>query len=315
MPFTRTVYQALQRSYPYSARTAARSWASYSTTSIPSLDRLKGATCMVTGGSSGIGLGIAQRFLLEGAERIILIGRNRQRLEDAVKQLNPDATLDESSETAKIVHSDQFSLVMGDVGSPRFWCEDVKRLMGGVDILVNAAGVSHSSLLPTAKDEHITQILNTNLQGTIFACRSMTRQALRQRRAQQRQAEDGSAGSYSGSKCIINISSLHASKGGVGVATYASTKAGVIALTRAIVAESNLSSSGANIRANVIVPGYIDTKMLDELSEKFRKEVVQSIPLRRLGMVEEVADAAVFVATNQYANNCVLNIDGGLSAA
>ncbi|KAF3893326.1 Carrier protein reductase [Trichophyton interdigitale] len=271
---------------------------------------------MVTGGSSGIGLGIAQRFLLEGAQRIILVGRNTQRLRDAARQLIPETSLDESPGAAKISHSDRFSLVTGDVGCPEFWCEDVKRLMGKVDILVNAAGVSHSSLLPTAKDEHITQILNTNLQGTIFACRSMTRQALRQRRAQKQQSNDDStASSYVGSKCIINISSLHASRGGVGVAAYASTKAGVIALTRAIVAESNLSSSGASIRANVIVPGYIDTKMLDELSEKFRKEIVQSIPLRRLGMVEEVADAAVFVATNQYANNCVLNIDGGLSAA
>ncbi|KAK2873900.1 hypothetical protein FQN49_002011 [Arthroderma sp. PD_2] len=275
---------------------------------------------MVTGGSSGIGLGIAQRFLLEGAERIILAGRSRKRLEDAVNQLDPAVTSQQFSEAAnadssgdaKIINSGRFSLVIGDVGDPSFWCEEVKRLIGRVDILVNAAGVSYSSLLPTAKDEHITQTLHTNLQGTIFACRTMTRQALRQRRT-QRQA-DGSSASSLGTKCIINISSLHASRGGVGVAAYASTKAGVIALTRAIVAESNLSSFGANLRANVIVPGYIETKMLEDLREQFRKDTKQSIPLRRFGTVEEVADAAVFVATNQYANNCVLNLDGGLSA-
>ncbi|KAM5433548.1 hypothetical protein MferCBS31731_007054 [Microsporum ferrugineum] len=140
----------------------------------------------------------------------------------------------------------------------------------------------------------------------------MTRQALRQRRMQQQ--TDASTRPYLGTKCIINISSLHASRGGVGVATYASTKAGVIALTRAIVAESNLPCSGASIRANVIVPGYIETKMLDELGEQFRNDTMQSIPLRRFGTIEEVADAAVFVVTNQYANNCVLNLDGGLSA-
>ncbi|KAF3490846.1 3-ketoacyl-(acyl-carrier-protein) reductase [Arthroderma uncinatum] len=276
---------------------------------------------MITGGSSGIGLGIAQRFLIEGAERIILVGRSRKRLEDAVNQLNAADTAEQASETAsaaspedvKIVNYGRFSLVMGDVGDPSFWCEEVKRLMGQVDILVNAAGVSYSSLLATAKDEHVTQTLHTNLQGTIFACRTMARQALRQRRS-QRKADDGLAIAYSGTKCIINISSLHASRGGVGVAAYASTKAGVIALTRAIVAESNLSTSGANLRANVIVPGYIETKMLDELGEQFRKDARQAIPLRRFGWVEEVADAAVFVATNQYANNCVLNLDGGLSA-
>ncbi|KAM5454024.1 hypothetical protein McanMca71_000403 [Microsporum canis] len=270
---------------------------------------------MITGGSSGIGLGIAHRFLLEGAERIILVGRNRKRLEDAVKSLGTEIAIGELPKPAKIVHSGCFTLVTGD-----------RR----VDILVNAAGVSHSSLLSTAKDEHITQLLHTNLQGTIFACRTMTRQALRQRRMQQQ--TDASTRSYLGTKCIINISSLHASRGGVGVATYASTKAGVIALTRAIVAESNLPCSGASIRANVIVPGYIETKMLDgklhlacffrkltinislELGEQFRNDTMQSIPLRRFGTIEEVADAAVFVVTNQYANNCVLNLDGGLSA-
>ncbi|KAM5500174.1 hypothetical protein McaMca56_002982 [Microsporum canis] len=285
---------------------------------------------MITGGSSGIGLGIAHRFLLEGAERIILVGRNRKRLEDAVKSLGTEIAIGELPKPAKIVHSGCFTLVTGDVGCPSFWCEEVKRLMRRVDILVNAAGVSHSSLLSTAKDEHITQLLHTNLQGTIFACRTMTRQALRQRRMQQQ--TDASTRSYLGTKCIINISSLHASRGGVGVATYASTKAGVIALTRAIVAESNLPCSGASIRANVIVPGYIETKMLDgklhlacffrkltinislELGEQFRNDTMQSIPLRRFGTIEEVADAAVFVVTNQYANNCVLNLDGGLSA-
>ncbi|KAM5463580.1 hypothetical protein MferCBS49748_005932 [Microsporum ferrugineum] len=277
-----------------------------------SLSRLKGATCMITGGSSGIGLGIAHRFLLEGAERIILVGRNRKRLEDAVKSLGTGVAVGGLPKPAKIVHSGCFTLVTGDVGCPSFWCEEVKRLMRRVDILVNAAGVSHSSLLSTAKDEHITQLLHTNLQGTIFACRTMTRQALRQRRMQQQ--TDASTRPYLGTKCIINISSLHASRGGVGVATYASTKAGVIALTRAIVAESNLPCSGASIRANVIVPGYIETKMLDELGEQFRNDTMQSIPLRRFGTIEEVADAAVFVVTNQYANNCVLNLDGGLSA-
>ncbi|KAK2746968.1 hypothetical protein FQN57_002540 [Myotisia sp. PD_48] len=295
--------------------------------------QLEGATCMITGGSSGIGLGIAQRFLLEGAEKIILVGRNKQRLYNALSQLDtiipiPSHTdlclKPEEGAHSEIIHQGRFCLVVGDVGNPSFWGEDVKKLMDPVDILVNAAGVSHSSLLSTAKDEHISQMLNTNLQGTILASRTMARRAFRlQRRGARKQSPSPTEGSdpsshYSGTKCIINVSSLHASKGGVvGVATYASTKAGVIALTRALVAETSLSAppnTFSNLRVNVIVPGYVETDILDELSEQFRENAKQSIPVRRFGTVEEVADATMFLATNQYANNCVLNLDGGLSA-
>jgi len=86
-------------------------------------------------------------------------------------------------------------------------------------------------------------------------------------------------------------------------------------LTRAIAAEGSLSNSGSRLRANVIVPGYIGTRMLDDLSDQVREAAKNSIPLRRFGTPEEVADAAVFLVTNQYANNCILNLDGGLSAA
>ena len=123
-----------------------------------------------------------------------------------------------------------------------------------MDILVNAAGVSRSGLLPTVQDDHIAVMLSTNLQGTIFACRALVRRLLRNRR----KARDNDS-----TKCIINISSLHASKGGIGAATYASTKAGVIALTRAIAAEAAIFSDRSRLRANVIVPGYIETRMLE----------------------------------------------------
>lgn len=91
----------------------------------------------------------------------------------------------------------------------------------------------------------------------------MARRALRKQRGQPH-PEDSS--SSSSSKCIINISSLHATKGGIGASTYASAKAGVITLTRAMAAEGSLSASGAAVRANVIVPGYIDTEMLDGIA-------------------------------------------------
>ncbi|KAL1959144.1 hypothetical protein VTO42DRAFT_2931 [Malbranchea cinnamomea] len=291
--------------------------------------RLRGTTCMITGGSSGIGFAIAQRFLREGAGKIILVGRSKERLIEAWERLRAEyesATLSSEeriaggeplslsvSDNYEILDSGPFRLVVGDVGDPLFWSEEVKKTMDNVDILINAAGISRSALLPMAKDEHIAQVIRTNLQGTIFACRAMTRRALQKRRKSTPRSASNTDDVVP-TKCIINISSLHAIKGGIGASTYASTKAGVIALTRAIAAEGSLSASGAAVRANVIVPGYIDTKMLDEFSDSFRAEAERSVPLRRFGTCEEVADAAAFLATNQYANNCVLNLDGGLSA-
>ncbi|KAI2084623.1 hypothetical protein LOZ36_004633 [Ophidiomyces ophidiicola] len=314
--------------------------------------RLDGATCMVTGASSGIGFAIAQRMLHEGARKVTLVGRSEERLNHALRHLQksdiqtnttnepkvgfgpPDtksetktvspSSLDtksagEALEKAKpemlpskkdspaasdtMPISDRLSVLIGDVGNPSFWSEKGNKAMGDVDILVNAAGVSYSSLLPFAKDDAISEMLNTNLQGTIFACRAMMSRALRR--------PVPSSGNL---RCIVNISSLHGVKGGVGAAIYASTKAGVIALTRVIVAEASTSKQGAKLRANVVVPGYIETKILNELSEPILNESKQKVPLRRFGTVEEVADAAMFLVTNQYANNCILNLDGGLSA-
>ncbi|WEW56880.1 3-oxoacyl-acyl carrier protein reductase [Emydomyces testavorans] len=338
--------------------------------SSPNRGRLERTTCMITGGSSGIGFAIAQRMLHEGAEKVILVGRSEERLNNAARRLgqsipprlvekqaksepeeavvvavkgperkapttessgwgsfgvkraktrlesgssfgektsliNPSANVSQPpSAPGTVSVDDRLSLMVGDVGSPSFWSEDAKTAMDQVNILVNAAGVSYSSLLPFAKDEAISEMLNTNLQGTILACRAMTSRLLRRPPS----SDNGIL------NCIINISSLHAVKGGIGAATYASTKAGVIALTRAIAAEASTSRQGAKLRANVVVPGYIETKMLDELSPQVREEARLSVPLQRFGTCEEVADAVLFLATNQYANNCVLNIDGGLSA-
>ncbi|OJD12231.1 hypothetical protein AJ78_07136 [Emergomyces pasteurianus Ep9510] len=331
---------------------------SLSHTGSPNPSPLNGMTCMVTGGSSGIGFAIARRFLCEGAEKVILVGRSREKLEEVVRGLEggrnttqappssyddnlpqndgvnihdaakratmpirsiefdtvihdqPHDTITAAQNDCEIYHLGQhFTLAIGDVGNPTFWGDEIKKLMDTVDILVNAAGISYTSLLPLTKDEHITTMLRTNLQGTIFACRTMARRVMR---APSRQKFTDTNPTFT--KCIINISSLHATKSGVGAATYASTKAGVVALTRAIAAEGAGARERARLRANVIVPGYIETKMVGDLNPQVRQQALQSIPLHRFGTTEEVADAAVFLAANQYANNCVLNLDGGLSA-
>lgn len=136
------------------------------------------------------------------------------------------------------------------------------------------------------------------------------------------------------SKCIINISSLLALKGGTGVVPYAASKAGVLGLTRSLTVETSKTLRNQIIRSNAIVPGYIETPMIAGMSSHLQclglvltdipiivdfsqtenDKLKEDIPLRRFGQPHEVADAAVFLAQNEYANNCVINLDGGLSA-
>ncbi|TVY68818.1 3-oxoacyl-[acyl-carrier-protein] reductase FabG [Lachnellula suecica] len=110
--------------------------------------------------------------------------------------------------------------------------------------------------------------------------------------------------------CIVNVASLLGLKGGKGSAAYAASKAGVIGFTRALAAELGEK----NVRVNVIVPGYVETDMTNAMTPEAHSAALNAIPLKRFGHPSEIADAAMFLATNKYASNCVLNLDGGLSA-
>ncbi|KAE8414058.1 hypothetical protein BDV36DRAFT_15604 [Aspergillus pseudocaelatus] len=280
--------------------------------------RLTGRTCMVTGGTSGIGFAIANRFLQEGAEHIILVGRSYERLLKAATklQVNDEGTgnqeaADETtpkSQGTLVESSDRISLLVGDVSEAGSWLRELEKAMQSVDILINAAGISHSNILPKTSPEEISQTLRTNLEGAIFTSRALLRASLRNR-LKSRTGETRPA-----SKCIINISSLLALKGGTGAVPYAASKAGLLGLTRSLTVEAAGSLRNVVVRSNAIVPGYIETPMIADFSEGQNERLKESIPLGRFGVPEEIADAAVFLAGNEYANNCVVNLDGGLSA-
>ncbi|OOQ88541.1 3-oxoacyl-acyl carrier protein reductase [Penicillium brasilianum] len=266
-------------------------------------NRLSGRTCMVTGGASGIGFAIAERFLQEGASRVILVGRSQERLQKAAEKLS----INDGTETS----SEKVRLVAGDVGEAGTWMRELEKEMAGVDVLVNAAGVSISNILPKLELADISQILRTNLEGAILTSRAFLRAAIRSR-IRDRKSPD--AAQRPPSKCIINVSSLLALKAGTGAVPYAASKAGLLGLTRSLAVESTASMRDIVVRSNAIVPGYIETPMIEDFSPGEVDRLKATIPLRRFGDPREIADAAVFLAQNEYANNCVLNLDGGLSA-
>ncbi|KAK7755041.1 hypothetical protein SLS62_002856 [Diatrype stigma] len=248
--------------------------------------RLIGKRCLITGGSRGIGLAIADLFAAHGAS-CTLVGRDQAALDRAVAGLKSRATpapapapgSEEGSSPPPPSPPPQspsklHSTIAMDVSNPGMWGDLASRMRNEkVDVLVNAAGVTQGSLLYRTTTSDIRQVLDTNLLGTTLGCRALIPKMTKQRGG-----------------CIINVASLLATHGGRGASVYAASKAGIVGLTRSLAWEVGRFG----IRANVLLPGYIDTDMTK-------------------GLVEEVADAALFLAENTYAHNCVLNIDGGLS--
>lgn len=217
-----------------------------------------------------------------------MIGRNEALLEGVKKELDVLGGGAAQEEGTEVRHR----VIVGDVGSAEFWAG--MRKEKGIDVIVNAAGITHYSPLFVTSPSLMQEMVQTNLMGTMHACKTIGRSMM---------------GSKDGG-CIINVASLLGIKGGKGSAAYAASKAGVIGLTRALAAELGEK----NIRVNVLIPGYIETDMTEAMTPAARTEAINSIPMRRFGLPSEIADGAVFLVTNKYANNCVLNLDGGLSA-
>ncbi|GAO47264.1 hypothetical protein G7K_1474-t1 [Saitoella complicata NRRL Y-17804] len=243
---------------------------------------LRSKKCLVTGGSRGLGLAIAKRFSDEGAT-CILMARNREKLEAAREQL---ATAAEDG--ALLRHN----IVVGDVQD--FASKDYgKGVLDDVDVLVNAAGITQVSLLVRTSPNSIKSLVQTNLLGTIYASQAFARNSIRARKG----------------GVIINFSSALAHRPVPGSSIYTATKAAVEGLTKALAVELG----PANIRVNAISPGYIETDMTSAISEKAREKMMDRVPVKRFGTVEEVAEVALMLAMNEFMTGSVVNVDGGWS--
>lgn len=239
---------------------------------------LKGKTAVVTGAAKGIGRAIALAFAEKGCN--IVLNYRSSVAEETIQEIE-----------AKGV---KCLPIQGDVSSFDFAADmmkQVKKEFGSVDILVNNAGITRDMLLMRMKEEEFDSVIETNLKGTFNMIRHVSNIMLKQR-----------------SGAIINMASVVGVMGNAGQANYAASKAGIIGLTKSVAKE--LAQRG--ITCNAIAPGFVETDMTAVLTEEQKEKMMEVIPLRRYGQVEDIAKAAVFFAENTYITGQVLNVDGGM---
>lgn len=240
---------------------------------------LKGKNVIVTGAAKGIGKAVALAFAEKGCN--IILNYHSHLDQDTVVQIEGYGV------ACKPVQGDvsDFSFVAGFV-------KEVKKEFGSIDVLVNNAGITRDMLLMRMSEEEFDKVIETNLKGTFNMIRHVSSVMLKQK-----------------SGTIINMSSVVGINGNIGQANYAASKAGVIGLTKS--AAKELSARG--VTCNAIAPGYVETDMTAILKDDVRKEILESIPLKRAGQVEDIARAVVFLAENRYITGQVLSVDGGMS--
>ena len=242
---------------------------------------LKDKTAVITGASRGIGAEIARKFASEGAK--LLISATNGSLLSEVKDEIEKTGVDIEFKIVDVADSSSFSELI------KFALET----FGAVDILVNNAGINRDKLILAMKDEDWDAVLDVNLKGTFNGIKAVTRPMLK--------AKGGN---------IINLTSVVGISGNAGQANYSASKAGIIGLTKSAAREL----ASRNIRVNAIAPGYIETEMTENLSDDAKGKFLQNIPLGKSGSCADVANLALFLASEEsnYITGQVINVDGGL---
>lgn len=240
---------------------------------------------IVTGGTRGIGRAIVKKFAEHGAS-VALFGTNSEKGKEAVEEIRP---LLGQGQTVTFYQIDVSNAEAVESGIKKV-LED----LGRVDVLVNNAGVTRDNLLMKMSEEDWDKVLETNLKSLYNTCRAVIRPMMKARQGK-----------------IINISSVVGLMGNAGQTNYAASKAGMIGFTKSLAKEMG----SRNICINCIAPGFIKTEMTDHLSEDQKKSLMQQIPLQRLGNPDEIAHAALFLASPlaDYITGQVLTVDGGMA--
>ena len=239
---------------------------------------LKGKTVVVTGAAKGIGYAIALAFAKEGAN--IVLNYRSNVAQEAIQQIESYGVscLPIQADVSKFDEAERL-------------IKEAKKACGSIDVLVNNAGITRDGLLMRMSEEDFDAVINTNLKGAFNTLRHASTTLRKQR-----------------SGAIINISSGVGVMGNAGQANYAASKAGIIGLTRSTARE--LAPRG--ITCNAIAPGFIESDMTAVLKDDVKAKMLEAIPLNRFGTVDDVAQAAVFLASHPYVTGQVLHVDGGM---
>lgn len=243
---------------------------------------LEDKTAIITGGSRGIGKGIAMIFAQHGANVAFTYNSSVESANSLVKELKNYGVKVKSYQSNAANHKESQDLV-----------KNVLKDFGSIDVLVNNAGITKDNLLMRMVEEDFDKVIEVNLKSVFNMTKAVQRTMLKQRKGS-----------------IINMSSVVGVKGNAGQSNYAASKAGIIGFSKSIA----LELGSRNIRSNVIAPGFIETEMTAKLDEKTVDIWRNAIPLKRGGLPEDIANACVFLASDlsAYITGQTLNVDGGM---
>ncbi len=243
---------------------------------------LKDKKIVVTGGSRGIGRAIALGMASEGADIAIIYSGNESAAKEACAEIE---SLGRKAKSFKcdVASFDDCAKTISDIISE----------FGNIDVLVNNAGITRDGLIFTLKESDFDDVINTNLKGAFNMIKLASKKMMRNRKG-----------------TIINITSVSGMMGNAGQANYAAAKAGMIGLTKTVAKE--LAARG--ITCNAIAPGFVETQMTDKLSDDVKNAVKDMVPLGRMAQPEDIANAAVFLASEKasYITGEIIKVDGGL---
>ncbi|CAN1596074.1 FabG Dehydrogenases with different specificities (related to short-chain alcohol dehydrogenases) [Candidatus Pelagibacterales bacterium] len=244
------------------------------------LINLKNKKVLITGGTAGIGLSILESFYKLEAD-IFTIGTNVENLKNIQSSFPKIKTSNFNLEN----HQKIEELV-----------KEAKEKLGGLDIVINNAGITKDNLAIRMSDEEWNKVININLTAVFLICKYSIKAMMKQ-----------DAGS------IINISSIVGHTGNFGQANYSSAKAGIVAMSKSLAKEY----AKKNIRINCISPGFIDTKMTKNINEEFKKKLIENIPMGKLGTGNDIANCALFLASDlsSYITGETIHVNGGMYMA
>ncbi|MCS7215488.1 MAG: 3-oxoacyl-[acyl-carrier-protein] reductase [Thermodesulfovibrio sp.] len=243
---------------------------------------MRGQTAVITGASRGIGKTTAEEFAKKGVQ-VVIVDIDRESAEKTANEI-------------KSLYGVETLGIKADVSNPeevKALFEDTVKRFSKIEILVNNAGITRDNLLIRMKDEDWDAVLNINLKGAFLCSREAVKIMSKNRYGR-----------------IINISSVVAFIGNPGQVNYSASKAGLVALTKTLAKE--YASRG--ITVNAVAPGFIQTAMTEQLSEKVKEEMLRMIPLERFGTTNDVANAIIFLALPEsgYITGQVIHVNGGM---